>query len=272
METEDPFAKFYITAKVHKTPWKTRPIVSVCGSLLDGLGRLVDKILQPYFKTTPSAIKNSISLKDILMELPALPTTARFFTCDAVSMYTNIDTNHAIPVITHFLQHQTLHATLHERNAALEGLELIMRNNVFQFGDTHWLQLNGTAMGVSPSCVYATLYFAVHEATILRRYPELYFYKRYIDDVIAIWIPQLLHDENRWQLFQQDMNSFGKLRWEFTKRTTQINFLDLNLLINTNGKIKTKIYEKNENLYLYLPASSCHPFSNLKGLIHGMVY
>jgi hypothetical protein len=35
---KDPIAKFYITAKIHKNPWKTRPIVSVCGSLLDGLG------------------------------------------------------------------------------------------------------------------------------------------------------------------------------------------------------------------------------------------
>ena len=33
IEVDDPFAYFYITAKVHKSPWKTRPIVSVAGSL-----------------------------------------------------------------------------------------------------------------------------------------------------------------------------------------------------------------------------------------------
>jgi hypothetical protein len=41
---KDPFAKFYLTAKVHKNPRKTRPI---CVSLLHGLGRWVDKVLQP---------------------------------------------------------------------------------------------------------------------------------------------------------------------------------------------------------------------------------
>jgi hypothetical protein len=149
---------------------------------------------------------------------------------------------------------------------------LIMKNNLFQFGNTFWLQLNGTAMGVSPSCVYATLYYAVHEAYFITKYPELQFYKRYIDDVIGIWIPKTDSDNQRWQEFQQDMNNFGQLRWDFSSRQLTINFLDLTLTINKKGIITTKIYEKAENLYLYLPATSCRPFNNIKGLIYGMVY
>jgi hypothetical protein len=272
LEVKDPYAKFYITAKVHKTPWKTRPIVSVCGSILDGLGRLVDKILQPYFKSIPSALKNSVTLKDMLMDLNKLPPNARLFTADAVSMYTNIDTNHAMSVIPQFLNTQPTHATIHEKNAAIEGLDLIMKNNIFQFGNTYWVQLNGTAMGVSPSCVYATIYYAVHEQTFIHKYEELHFYKRYIDDVIGIWIPKTNNDDNRWKQFQNEMNKFGKLKWEFNTRSLTINFLDLQIIINETGNIRTKIYEKIENLYLYLPASSSHPFGSLKGLIHGMVY
>ena len=148
-----------------------------------------------------------------------------------------------------------------------------MRNNIFQFGDTYWLQLNGTAMGVSPSCVYATLYFAVHESNIIKKFPELALYKRFIDDILGIWIPQSTNDTARWKLFQKEINNFGKLTWEFSERTTEINFLDLTIKLHSNnGKITTRIFEKNENLYLYLPATSCHPFNNLKGLIFGMVY
>jgi hypothetical protein len=272
MQVKDPYPKFYITAKVHKNPWKTRPIVSVSGSLLDGLGRFVDKLLQPYFKTIPSAVRNSMYLKDTLMALDVLPPTARFFTADATSMYTNIHTNHALPLITRFLQTQPMLISTHERAAAIEGLDMIMRHNIFQFGDTYWLQINGTAMGVSPSCTYATLYFAVHESDFIRTFPELHYYKRYIDDVIGIWIPRSIDDNQRWALFQTTMNNFGKLRWEFSSRLHTINFLDLTINIDKHGKINTKIYEKPENLYLYLPATSSHPYSNLKGLIHGMVY
>jgi hypothetical protein len=271
-EVKDPFPKFYITAKIHKKPWKSRTIVSVSGSLLDGLGRLVDKILQPYFHATTTAILSSATLKDELMQMEKLPPNARFFTTDAVSMYTNIDTNHALRTIKGFLLKHNDYATIHERNAALEGLEIIMKNNIFQFGDTFWHQLNGTAMGVSPSCMYATLYYAAHEESFIKKYPELILYKRYIDDVIGIWVPQTINDDLRWKEFQTEMNNFGRLRWEFTARQSTINFLDLTLSIDQNGNIQTRLYEKPENLYLYLPANSAHPFSTLKGLIHGMVY
>jgi hypothetical protein len=271
-DVKDHFPKFYVTAKVHKTPWKTRPIVSVCGSILDGMGRWVDKILQPFFNATTSAIRSSTTLKDALLELGPLPPNARFFTADAVSMYTNIDTNHALQVIEKFIRDHPQYTTIHERNAVIEGLNLIMRNNVFQFGNTYWHQQNGTAMGVSPSCMYATLYFATYEQTLIEKYPELKIYKRYIDDVIGIWIPRTTNDEIRWHTYQQEMNNFGRLRWELSQRLVTINFLDLTLNINHQGIISTKLFEKPENLYLYLPAQSAHPFSNLKGLIHGMVY
>jgi hypothetical protein len=127
-------------------------------------------------------------------------------------------------------------------------------------------------MGVSPSCDYATIYFAPHEARIRDKYPELFLYKRYIDDVFIIWIPIELDDNKRFQEFLADMNTFGKLKWKSSNRARTVNFLDLQITIHNNGTISTRLYEKPENLYLYLPASSCHPYSILKGLIHGMVY
>jgi hypothetical protein len=63
LEVEDPFPHFYVTAKVHKTPWTTRPIVSVRGSRLHGLGKWTDRQLQPICRQLPSYLKSSADLK-----------------------------------------------------------------------------------------------------------------------------------------------------------------------------------------------------------------
>lgn len=107
---------------------------------------------------------------------------------DAVSMYTDIDTDHALETITTFLRTNKLAAGL-PADAIISGLELIMHWNVFKFGDTFWQQLTSTAMGTPPACVYAIFYYAIHELTMPTYLQScLALYKRYIDDGIGIWI------------------------------------------------------------------------------------
>ena len=74
-------------------------------------------------------------------------------------------------------------------NALIDAIRLLMEHNVFQFGDTFWLQLAGTAMGAPPAPSYANAAFATHENGFLPVTISLLFYKRYIDDVFGIWKP-----------------------------------------------------------------------------------
>jgi hypothetical protein len=69
--------------------------------------------------------------------------------------------------------------------------------------------------------------------------------------------------------FQASMDSYGKLEWLFTDRSTSANFLDLALTLSRDG-ISTNLFEKEMNLYLYLPPHSAHPPGVLRGLIIGM--
>jgi hypothetical protein len=187
LEVTDPFAYFYILAKVHKTPWKSRPIVSVSGSITHGLGRWLDQQLQPICKRLPSYLKSSVELKQKLSSLTFEPN-AHFFTADATSMYTNIDTDHAIAMIAGFLRTSPLCAMVSNKELILHALELIMRRNYFKFGDTYWLQLTGTAMGTPPAPMYATLYFGIWEMEVLPLFSaHIPFYCRYIDDCFGIW-------------------------------------------------------------------------------------
>ena len=103
-----------------------------------------------------------------LKRLGKLPSTAFVVIADATSMHTNIDTDHGLHTLELWFE---LHA--HELppgfpvNMVLKAIELVMRNNIFQFDDTYWLQLTGTAMGTSLACMYATIYYSYHEETRL---------------------------------------------------------------------------------------------------------
>jgi hypothetical protein len=268
---DDPFPKFYLTAKIHKTPWKTRPIVSVSGSLLHGLGKWVDKQLQPFARDTNAHVKSSFEIKTLLVNLPPLPSTARLFTADAVSMYTNIDTRHGLQQVSEYLRLSKIDSGTNKGTINM-ALALIMNNNILQFGNTYWKQVDGTAMGTPPAPTYATIYCALHEDEAVRKFGELRLFKRYIDDIIGIWVPNPdENDDDRWASYQAYMDTHKKIRWEFTERSHQAIFLDLLITIGNDHKISTKIYEKPLNLYLYLPPHSTHPSGVLKGLVYGSI-
>jgi hypothetical protein len=279
LDVKDPFAYFYLLAKVHKSPWTTRPIVSVSGSLLHGIGRWLDKQLQVIVTALPYVLRSSFDLVKEIRQLPPLPPNARLFTCDATSMYTNIDRYHAIGVIFTFFRTRLpilLPNCQLNLEAILDAIRLVMSNNYFKFGDTFWKQICGTAMGTPPAPMYATLYFAIHEMDIIPTFPSLWFYRRYIDDGFGIWIPNnsnhpsALTDDQQWLLFQQAFNNFGQLRWTFSPRTTTADYLDLTLRIHQNT-IDYSLFEKILNLYLYLPAHTAHPPGVLNGTIAGML-
>lgn len=111
-------------------------------------------------------MSSSFELKTELASLAIDQSRARFFTVDAVSMYTNIDTDHALDFISNFLRYSAQCRDI-DADPIIRALEIIMRNNLFKFGDTYWLQITGTAMGTPPACMYAILYYGSHELTVI---------------------------------------------------------------------------------------------------------
>ena len=270
---KDKPTRFRLTIKVHKNPWKTRPIVCCAGTMLNGFSRWIDYWLQKLKPLIPSFIKNSEQLINDLHSLGELPPGALLFKADAESMYTNIDTDHAIAVINHWLDDLSQKSQLPPGFPLLpltQALEIVMRNNVFEFGDTRYLQLMGTAMGTSSACMYATIYFAIHEIeTLVPSFGQnLFFIKRYIDDLIGIWVVK--NPSITWEDFSSSLNSFGLLRWDIDEPSSSVDYLDLTITIK-DRRIITRTYQKEMNLYQYLPPHSCHPSSTLKGMIYSLM-
>ena len=122
-----------------------------------------------------------------LKALGILPWNAYLFSADANSMYTNIDTAHALIVIGAWLDSLELPDGF-PLKAVKEAMKLIMQNNIFEWGDLYFLQLLGTAMGTSCACMWATIYFAVHEmGSLVPKFgSQMPLFLRFIDDIIGI--------------------------------------------------------------------------------------
>ena len=198
---DDPFAYFYIHAKVHKTPWCSHPIISCSGSLCHGLGKWLDQELQPIIKCLPSYLPSSTTLKHCLDNLYMTPLHISLFTCDAQSLYTNISTDHALTATATYLCRCPY---CHNSGAIIQGLEILMHHNVFQFGDTYSIQLTRTAMGTPPAPAYATLNFGIHKLNFLPQFALfLVVYCHYIDDILGVWChhPNPNNDNDTWKCF-----------------------------------------------------------------------
>ena len=280
---------FYLLAKIHKTPLKTRPIIPYSGSVCYDLAKWLDVELKKLLPHLPYITSSSFTVATELKQ-QTFPSSTQFFTMDATAMYTNIHLSHALPVLTQFLKTTELGKLCVEKskinpNVIITVLEIVMQNNIFAFGDTFWQQTAGTAMGTPPAPTWATIYFCIWELIIIPEFNELIFNTRYIKDSLGAWVPNLTRNNTaRLAAFQHCVQSFGinhpffhanpelqPLQWTFSDLASTTVFLDLKLAL-INGRVTTTIYEKELNLYLYIPPHSCHSPGVIKGIIFGMVH
>jgi hypothetical protein len=158
---------FYGLPKVYKTPISLRPVVSCINSLLSVFSTWLDYKMKTLLPLIQSYTKNSTDVIQDLKNLH-LPKDALIFTADAKSMYTNIDTTTGVNTFKEFL---TTNSDKLQKEFPtllfLRILEIVMRNNIFSFGETYWLQLTGTAMGTPAACNYATITFGHYENSTL---------------------------------------------------------------------------------------------------------
>ena len=264
-------AQFRATAKVHKNPVKLRPVVAKCNTTIECLSKWLDVEFQKLGGLVPWCVKDSESFRVEVTKVD-LPPNARLVTFDAVSMYSNIDLDHAMPIMRQWFESYVPapgEPALAPVDTIMAALELVMRWNIFAFGDSYYRQLIGTAMGTSCAVWFANLYFGSHEKSkLLPRFKDLLarilFYARFVDDVFLIWLGEC---DLQWKALVLMFNDFGILKWECPKPKTTVDFLDLTLTVEGN-KVVTKTYQKPENPYLYIPPHSAHP----AGMINGIVF
>jgi hypothetical protein len=187
-------------------------------------------------------------------------------------MYTNNKTEPALAEVEAYLRKHKKDFS-YPCEALIEALKIVFRNNYFKFGDTYNKQISGTAMGTPPAPPWATCTYGNYERTLIPRWKSrVPFYRRFIDDVLGMWLCHHNADENDvlFEQYKSDLNGWNGLKWKCSTLSTSVKFMDLTISI-FDGRIHTTIYEKEQNLYLYIPPHSSHPKGVLTGLIFGQV-
>ena len=100
----------------------------------------------------------------------------------------------------------------------MNTLRLLMTDNVSQLGDKYWLQKVGTAIGAPLAPPWATIFFGIHEETVLAKFEDkLHLYRRFINNILGIWLvdPDPAEDHQQWTSFVALMQDYYGLEWIF---------------------------------------------------------
>jgi len=124
----------------------------------------------------------------------------------------------------------------------------------------------GTSAAVNYSYIYVRLLEMQSLLVDFKKY--LLFYRRFIDDGIGIWDCSLPDSEAKFQEFLARLNDWGKLKWTTTGFVDSLIFMDLTVTIK-HDSLHFKTFQKEHNLYLYIPPSSAHSPDMVRGLIFG---
>ena len=244
---ETKLGKLELMPKVHKNKFSVRPVISNVKHITAKISMLIDRLLQPYVKNSTSYIKDSQNLIQNCENLK-IDKTYKLYSCDFESLYTNINSSHAIDLISEYYEK---YIKINEITTLgfKQLLEMVFFNNIFEFNEKYYVQINGLSMGTICGPSIANLYLSIIEDSWLRIYKP-YFYKRYIDDIFIA--DKNLNCENL-------KNNFSNLKLNINTNK-KVQFLDLNIEVNEiKNKLDFSLYVKPTNTFQYLESTSNHP-------------
>ncbi len=211
---------------------------------------------------------------DILRKLgeTAFPPNVLITSIDVVSMYTNVRQTEAINCVCNALDlnHHPYSITKPPSNYIRKLLELIIGRNCFQFGNNHYLQKIGCAMGSTASPEICDITLHNLEKQILEKADHIPTWWRYRDAILILYDSTLVNFKSLIQTMNQ---LHPTLKFTFEASDTSINYLDLTIFKGTRfkeiGILDTKVYTKPTEAYQYLPKTSSHPWRVFKAFIYG---
>ena len=257
---------------------KIRPIIGGPASPTSHLSMLLDKILKPYMMKLPSFVKDSTDLLRQSQEWESYENEQyTLITMDITNMYMNIREALGIKAIRYFLtEYPELLNTRFSIDLVIDGVLLVLRNNVSYFDGHFRRQTLGCAMGSHKSPPYASLAVGyvekeTYERLRLTKGDEYANYvrtmlRRFLDDIFLKW-KLSLGDPN--DLFETLNNIDNRIK--FTMESgRKIPFLDVHFELSPSGSLSTDIYYKQTDTHNFVQFGSFHPRKTLTNIPYSL--
>ena len=177
-------------------------------------------------------------------------------TFDVTNLYSNIPHELGKQAISFWIDKHpdTLHPRFN-KNLIIEGIEIILNNNSFQFLKINYIQTLGKAIGTKMAPTYPTLTLAYLEEKLYEKMGKKYSndikedftksWKRYLDDCFIFW-KHPWRDIN--ELNELLQNLHPKIKFIMEHNLKELPFLDILVKIR-----------KWQNHHRYLPQTNRHP-------------
>ena len=261
---------FYTLTKIHKPNPVGRPIISGCEGPTERISSFLDYLLQPIAKAQKSYLKDTTDFINFI-EKTKVEKNAVLVSMDVTSLYTNIPQEEGIATVCNAYE------TFHKNSPPIpthyirEMLNLILKENSFEFNGKHYLQTHGTAMGTRVAVAFANIFMSkIETEIILHSSNKPLVWKRYLDDIFSLW-----------NIDKRDIGLFLKLAnnyhptIKFTAEISdkEITFLDTCVYKGERFKresiLDVRTHFKPTETFQYTEFTSCHPPGVWKGFIKG---
>ena len=186
-----------------------------------------------------------------------IPKKCVLLTADVESMYPSINIEDGLHSLKKALikqqkeKHFNYNMTTEEIDFIIDLANWILKNNYFEFGLNNFFhQIKGTAMGTPFAVTFACIYLTMIEIEVDAVLNDLYnfkpiFYKRYIDDIFAIF-----NNIAEAKVFMHVFNSakHDQIKLKLTHIGDKVEFLDIEIFkgrrFNEVNKLDSKIFQK----------------------------
>lgn len=277
-----PLFKYHKLSPDEIAARKVPPIRLVHATREGPLYRL-EKYVSPYLTT----VSRDYCSDEFLLDTPHLLSnikqtnekriTAKFgnninlFCLDVIALYPSINPEMALNALKICLDITTKIADQGRKDVIHSFTDLIFKNSYVTFQDKVYTSKNGIPTGNCVSRQIADVYLHWLLFTVIKPQMEtlwalILFWKRFIDDIIGLWVGS----KRQFECFVTKLNHLAKpfgIQFGDSQFGRSVNYLDVTLSLDDSNNIEYRLFKKETDARLFLKTDSYHPAHVFKSVV-----